>query len=132
MRTSHNGASLAVTCFDDQEPTLTEQFNVTAAWDKASYATGDTPRATISGSAVATTTTTSQVMLGPITIPIVDANQQPGTVQLAAVPAMLSQIVATPESVTIDPSRPIVDNGPNPLVWTVGADKLSIVASKAL
>lgn len=103
---------------------MTDQFNVTAAFDKATYVAGETVTAHISGNATATVTTQGQV--GPLTIPVVAADGAQSTIQLPAVPATFTQ--QTPQAVTIDPSRAIVDTSPTPRTWALSADKLSITA----
>lgn len=114
---------------NDQEGVLTtpttDQFNVTGAWDKPSYAAGDTITGTISGGDVQTTTTSETV--GPVTVPIVAADGATSTVEFS--PVTVTKTTATPESVTIDTTRPIVDNGANPRTWVVSANLLSITAT---
>lgn len=104
---------------------MTDVFNVTAAYDKASYNTGDTITVTISGGDVLTQTVSSQV--GPLTIPIVAAD---GATSVVSVPQTLASVTTTtPESVVIDTSKPIVDTSPTPRTWTVASNKLSITAT---
>jgi hypothetical protein len=109
---------------------MSDVFSVTAAWDKTSYNAGDTITGTISGGDVSTTTSppTTQTV-GPVTVPIVAAN---GAMATAVYPAVVVNFpgvtTATPESVVIDTTRPIVDNGVPPRVWVVSANKLSITA----
>ena len=108
---------------------MSDDFSgVQAAWDKASYASGDTVTGTISGQDVQTTTSESTV--GPLVVPLVSADGAKSTITFPAVPVTITTVL--PESVTIDTSLPIVDNGPNPRTWVVSADKLSISASANL
>ena len=103
---------------------MTDVFNVSAAYDKPSYVTGDLITVRISGNAGRTDAFSGQV--GPITIPIVAAD---GTKATVTVPmSSVTMTVTTQETVTIDTSLPIVDSSPTPRVWTVSADKLSISA----
>jgi hypothetical protein len=108
---------------------MTDAFSVTAAWNQTSYTAGQTITATISGGDVLTTTTTSAVNVGPITIPVIAADGAQSTVTLPAVPVTVTNTVATPESVVIDTSRAIVDSGTPPRTWVVSANKLSITAT---
>lgn len=108
---------------------MTDAFSVTAAWNQASYTTGQTMTATISGNDVLTQTTTTQTTVGPITVPIVAADGSQSTVSLPAVPVTVTTTATTPESVVIDTSRPIVDSGTPSRTWAVSADKLSITAT---
>lgn len=108
---------------------MTDAFSVTAAWNQASYTTGQTMTATISGNDVLTQTTTTQTTVGPITVPIVAANGAQSTVSLPAVPVTVTTTATTPESVVIDTTRPIVDNGATPRKWVVAANGLSISAT---
>lgn len=102
---------------------MSDAFNVTASYDKPAYNGGDTIKVTISGNDVQTTTQISQI--GPLIIPLVAAvDGAKTTITTSAEQATVT--VATPESVTIDPSVAIVDTSPNPRVWTLSADKLSI------
>lgn len=108
---------------------MTDVFSVTAAWNQASYTPGQTILGTISGSDVLTAPTTKQTTVGPVTIPIVAADGAQSTVSLPAIPVTTTTTTTTPESVVIDTTRPIVDNGPSPRTWTVSANKLSISAT---
>jgi hypothetical protein len=104
---------------------MSDAFNVTAAYNAPSYTQGQTITVTISGNDVLTTTTTGTV--GPVSIPIVAADGATGTVSIPAENVTLT--VTTPESVTIDTTRAIVDTSPTPRTWTVAANKLSISAT---
>jgi hypothetical protein len=104
---------------------MTDVFSVTGAWDKASYMAGQTITGTISGGDVLTTTTTANV--GPVTVPVVAADGTQSTVSFPVVPVTVT--TTTPESVVIDTTRAIVDNGVPPRVWVVSANKLSITAT---
>lgn len=108
---------------------VADNFSVTAAWDKASYNSGDVITGTISGNDVLTQTTTTQQVVGPVVIPLVAADGAQSTVTLPAVQVAVTAIASTPESVVIDTSRPIVDSGPNPRNWVASANKLSISAT---
>jgi hypothetical protein len=108
---------------------MSDTFSVTAAWSAASYTTGQTITGTINGGDVLTTTTTTQGTAGPLTIPIVAADGAQSTVTIPAVPISVVTTVATPESVVIDPSRPIVDNSSTPRTWVRSANGLSITAT---
>jgi hypothetical protein len=105
---------------------VTDTFNVTAAYDKPSYNQGDTITATISGGDVLTQTLTGQI--GPLAIPVV--NPTDGATATVSLPqTTVTVTTATPESVVIDTTRPIVDTSPTPRTWTVSANKLSITAT---
>lgn len=104
---------------------MTDTFNVTGAYDKPSYNQGDTITVTISGGDVLTQTSQSQI--GPLTVPVVAADGATSTVSLPQTTATIT--TATPESVTIDTTRPVVDTSPTPRTWTVSANKLSITAT---
>ena len=103
---------------------MSDLFNVTGAYDKPSYSGGDTITITISGNDIQTITTQSQV--GPVTIPVVAADGATSTVVMPAEQATI--ITATPQSVVIDTSLPIVDTSPAPRTWTIAGNKLSISA----
>ena len=103
---------------------MADVFSVTAAYDMPSYTQGQTITVTISGADVLTANSTGTV--GPLTIPIVAADGAKTTVKVPAENVTIT--VATPESVTIDTSTPIVDTSPTPRTWTVSASKLSITA----
>lgn len=104
---------------------MSDQFNVTGAYDRPSYQGGDTIRITISGEDVVTETSQSQI--GPIVIPIMAAGGAQETITMPAQQATITTVSHL--SVTIDPSRPIVDSSPAPRIWTISADKLSITAT---
>jgi hypothetical protein len=103
---------------------MTDAFNVTAAYDQSSYTSGQTITVTISGNDVETQTLTGQI--GPLTIPVVAADGATATVSLPQTTVTVT--TATPESVVIDTTRPIVDTSPTPRTWTVSSNKLSITA----
>jgi hypothetical protein len=103
-------------------------FNVTAAWDKASYNAGDTITGTIAGSDVVTTTTTTQGTIGPVMIPVIAPDGATTTMPIAAVPFTTTTTTTTPESVVIDTTRPIVDSGTVKRNWKVSPNLLSITA----
>jgi hypothetical protein len=108
--------------------TSPDAFNVTAVWNQPSYTAGQTIIGTISGGDVLTTTTTSQETVGPVTIPIVAADGATSVVTLPAVQVAVTTTTATPESVVIDTTQPIVDSGTPARTWVVAANKLSISA----
>jgi len=108
---------------------MTDTFSVTASFDKASYNAGDLITGTITGGDVLTSTTTTQQTVGPVTIPVVAADGAQSTVSVPAVQVAVTSTTSTPESVVIDTTRAIVDNGPNPRNWVVSANKLSITAT---
>jgi len=104
---------------------MADVFNVTAAFDKpAGYNAGDTMKCSISGSDVSTVTTI--VKAGPITIPLVAADGAKSSVTVPAVNVTIT--AATPQSVVIDPSAPVIDNGTPPRTWVRSADGLSVSA----
>jgi hypothetical protein len=108
---------------------MPDTFNVTASWDKTSYTSGQTITGTIAGSDVLTTTTTTTGQAGPVSVPLVAADGATTTANFPAVPVTITTTTTTPESVTIDTTKAIVDNGPTPRTWTVSANKLSITAT---
>src|SRR6266404_5132330 len=110
-----------ITRLKRKPPIMTDVFSVTAAYDKPSYNKGDTITVTISGNDILTTITTVQI--GPLTIPVVAADGAVSTVTLPQ--TIATQTVATPESVVIDTTTPIVDTSPTPHIWIVSANKLS-------
>jgi hypothetical protein len=104
-------------------------FSIIATWNQVSYTAGQTITGTISGGDVQTTTTVSTVNAGPVTVPVVAADGVQSTVTFPVVPVSVTTTTTTPESVVIDTTRPIVDSGVPPRVWTVSADKLHITAT---
>lgn len=104
-------------------------FDVTAAWSAASYTTGEDIVGTISGGDVLTQTTTTTETVGPVTVPIVAADGAQSTVSLPAVPVTVTTTTTLPQSVVIDPSRPIVDSGTSARTWTISADGRSITGT---
>lgn len=103
---------------------MADQFNVTAAYDKASYSQGETIRLTISGNY--TRDVVTQAQAGPIDLPIVSAS---GVKQRFVFPSVpVTQVTTVVEGVTIDPSQPIIDSSPTPRAWTISADGKSITA----
>lgn len=103
---------------------MSDTFNVTASYDKPSYNQGDIITVTISGDDILTQTMTGQI--GPLSIPVVAADGAQGSVSLLQTTVTVT--TATPESVIIDTTQPIVDTSPTPRTWTVAANKLSISA----
>lgn len=99
-------------------------WNVTAAFDKASYSTGETIKCSISGDYV--TNTTSAGVAGPLQIPVVSEDGTKASISVPQVTVTFSTDVH--EDVKIDPSAPIVDTSPTPRVWTISADGKSITA----
>jgi len=107
---------------------MPDTFSVTGSFDKASYSPGNTITGTISGGDVLTVTTTTQINVGPVTVPIQAADGAKFQVVFPVVTVSNTVTTSTPESVVIDTTLPIVDNGPSPRAWTVSADKLHITA----
>jgi hypothetical protein len=104
---------------------MADVFNVTASYDKPSYVGGDTITITISGDDVVTETT--QSMIGPLVIPLV--NPSNGSTSIINVPSEIATVTTTTsESVVIDTSQPIVDSSATPRVWTVSGNKLFITS----
>lgn len=104
---------------------MADTFNVTAAYDKTTYNQGDKITVTISGGDVSTVAITSKV--GPIAIPIIAANGATTTINIPA--ENVSVVTATPQSVVIDISKPIIDTSATPRLWAVAANRLSISAT---
>jgi hypothetical protein len=98
---------------------MPDTFNVTAAYDKASYNKGDTMTVTISGGDVLTTT--SQVQSGTLSLTITAADGAVTTIPLQ--PVNIAVTTATPESVKITGA---VDSTGR--VWTIGATGLTATA----
>lgn len=101
---------------------MTDTFNVTAAYDKASYKNGDIISVAISGNDVLTVVTQSQA--GPLTLHLTAADGATQDITLPSVP--VSVTTTTPESVVISG---ITDNGPAPRTWTVAANGLTATAT---
>lgn len=104
---------------------MADVFSVVGAYDKASYVGGDTIKITISGDDVLTSTSQSQV--GPLTIPVVAADGATSTISMPAEQATVTTV--SHQSVTIDPSRAVVDTSPTPRTWSISADKLSVTST---
>jgi hypothetical protein len=98
---------------------MSDVFNVVGTWDKASYNPGDTITGTISGNDVQTTTTPVQEIVG---VSLLAANG--ATTTYTFPPVTVNTVVATPESVVIDTTQPIVDSSGH--TWQVSPNKLSI------
>jgi hypothetical protein len=101
---------------------MADTFNVTAAYDKSSYNTGDTITVTISGGDVLTTTVQGQV--GPLVLTITAADGV--TIPLNVPQQPVSIPTSTPESVKI---TAVSDTSPTPRIWTISASGLSITAT---
>ena len=111
---------------------MSDVFNVTAAWSKPSYDVGETMVGTISGTNTHTTDPTIITeTAGPIDIPVIA--QPSGSQSVVNLPTVnvIHTIpgIATTETVVIDTSRPIVDNGLQKRTWVVSADLKSISAT---
>jgi hypothetical protein len=104
---------------------MTDVFNVVGTYNATSYLPGQTITVTISGNDVSTVTTTGQI--GPIAIPVVAADNATTTLNVPLTTVTIT--AATPQSVIIDTTRPIVDTSPTPRTWVVAANKLSITAT---
>ena len=100
---------------------MTDTFNVTASYDKQSYAAGDTITITISGGDVLTTTT--QASAGPLTVHIAAADGATQDLILPAVPVTVT--TSTPESLVV---TGVTDTSAKPLAWSVGATGLTVSA----
>lgn len=104
---------------------MSDVFSVAAAYDKPSYVGGDKITVTISGGDVQTVISQSQV--GPLIVPIMAADGTTSTINVPMTSVTIT--TTTPQSVTIDTTKPIIDSSPSPRTWTVSADKLSITAT---
>lgn len=110
---------------------MSDQFNVQASWDKASYNAGETITGAISGTNYHVgDPSLSHQTVGPVDIPLVAAPS--GATSVVSLPAT-DVTVTTPgpesdEPVLIDTSRSVVDTSPNPRAWVVSADRKSITA----
>lgn len=98
---------------------MADTFNVTAAYDKPSYAQGDTMTITISGDDVLTETV--QKNSGNLSITIKAADGATATIKLP--PAIVNVLVSTNESVVI--SGVTDDSG---RTWTVASSGLTATA----
>lgn len=109
---------------------MTDTFNVTASYDKASYNIGDTITVTISGVDVVTTTSNTVTQAGPLQIPVVNPTDgAQSVVNIDSVPVTTTVTVAANDSVVIDTTRPIVDTSATPRTWTVSNTGLFITAT---
>jgi|SRR6185437_274063 len=109
---------------------MSDDFSqVTASWDKPSYNAGDTITGTVTGAATSTTTVTTTTQVGPVVVPLVADDGSQTIITLPAEQAQLVTTTTTSQGVTIDTTRAIVDNSPNPRTWAVSADKRSITAT---
>lgn len=105
-------------------------INATGTWDKAGpYSPGDVITGTISGDDVHTVTTIVNETFGPVIVPVKAEDSDTATVTFDAKTVAVPVTTTTKDSVVIDTSVPIVDNGPNPKKWVVSANKLSITAT---
>lgn len=103
---------------------MTDTFNVTASYDKASYNQGDTMTVTISGGDVLTQTTGSQQQSGNLTLTITAADGSVTTVSVPSATINISTTTSTPESVKITGVSDT--SGRN---WTIAASGLSATAT---
>lgn len=101
---------------------MTDTFNVTAAYDKANYAQGETITATISGDDVHVVQ--SQGQAGPLDLTV---QAQGGAQQVISVPSVAVTITTTThESVKI---IGVVDTGPTPRTWSIDASGTKVTAT---
>lgn len=101
---------------------MPDTFNVTAAYDKASYNTGDTMKVSISGDDVLTQSVT--LSAGPLTLGIKAAD---GATETITVPATtVLGTTSTPESVVI---TSVTDSGTPPRTWTIDPSGLFATAT---
>ena len=108
---------------------MSDTFNVSAAYSKASYAAGETIAATISGTNTHSDTVTIRETVGPVTIPVVSDSGAKSTISIPAVEVTRTSGATVEEAVFIDTSRVIVDSGATPRVWVVSADRKTITAT---
>ena len=107
---------------------MSDTFNITATWDKATYVAGETITATISGTNTHTEDTVTETLAGPVNIPVVAASGAQSVVSIPQVTVTTTQIVTTTEDVLIDLTRPVVDSSATPRNWVVSPDRKSIAA----
>lgn len=98
---------------------MTDTFNVTAAYDKASYNVGDTIIATISGGDVLTNTVSGTSAPFALSATMADGS----TAQIVMPSAAVSVITTAPESVRI---TGVSDTGGR--TWAIAANGLSASA----
>lgn len=103
---------------------MSDTFNVTAAYDKTSYNSGDTMTVTISGNDVLTTTTTTQQQSGTLTLTITAADGSTSTITVPATTVNVTNTSATPQSVVISA---VSDTSGR--AWTIASNGLSITAT---
>ena len=101
-----------------------DTFNVVASYNQASYTAGQIIKITISGNAIQTIVSQSQI--GPLVIPIIAADGVTSTISMPSEQASITTTI--PQAVVIDTALPIVDTSSTPRVWAVSTDKLSITA----
>lgn len=101
---------------------MTDTWNITAAYDKALYAQGETMTLSITGDFIHEVSEVVQV--GPDTLTVVSATGQTETLTIEHAEATLTHAVH--EDVVIDPSNPIIDAGGR--TWTISADGKSITS----
>lgn len=101
---------------------MSDTFNVTAAYDKPSYAQGDTMKVTISGNDVLTEETAVQV--GPLTLNLTAANGATSTLEVP--PTTATVTTSTPQSVRI---TAVKDTSPSPRNWAIDASGLFATAT---
>lgn len=103
---------------------MTDTFNVTAAYDKASYNQGDTITVTISGGDVLTQTVTTQAQSGLLALMLNAADGSSFSLPMQPITVNTTTTTATPESVKL---TQVTDSSGR--VWTVGASGLSATAA---
>ena len=105
---------------------MTDTFNVTASYDKASYNQGDTIKVAISGNDVQTITTVTQGQIGPLALTITAADGATEVVNIPQTAVSISTTTTTPESVRI---TSVSDTSPTPRSWVIDASGLFITAT---
>lgn len=100
---------------------MSDTFNVTASYDKPSYAQGDTIKVTISGNDVLTQQTSVQI--GPLTLNLTAADGATSTLTVPATTATVT--TSTPQSVRI---TAVQDTSATPRNWTIDASGLFATA----
>lgn len=108
---------------------MSDTFNVTASYSKASYIAGETIAATITGTNTHSDIVATRETVGPMTIPVVSDSGAKSTVSIPAVEVTRTSGATVEEAVFIDTSRAVVDSGPTPRMWVVSADRKSITAT---
>lgn len=108
---------------------MADTFNVSAAYNKASYAAGETIAATIAGTNTHTDMVTTRETVGPVTVPVVSDSGAKSTISIPAVEVTRTSGATVDEEVFIDTTRAVMDTGPTPRAWVVSADRKTITAT---